>query len=98
MPYKNAEDKARWYRNKRIKNLMFVMDHKKARGCVDCGEDDPVILEYHHRVPAKKKKDINRMSSQHYSREELLEEMDKCDVICANCHRRRHYAERYSHK
>lgn len=68
-----------------------------AHPCVDCGEEDPVVLEFDHR--AGKRAAIVDLMRSHASWEDVLAEIQKCDVRCANCHRRRtarargHYRE-----
>ena len=56
--------------------------------CVDCGESDPVVLEFDHREPGVKKDNIAKLV-RYLSIEALQQEIDKCDVRCANCHRRK---------
>lgn len=54
--------------------------------CVDCGEEDPVVLEFDHLHG----KEINISSAiNNWSIRRVQEEIDKCDVVCANCHRKR---------
>lgn len=60
--------------------------------CVDCGEADRDVLEFDHRNPALKKGSVCEMAHRCVSRAEV--EAAKCDVRCANCHRRRHARER----
>ena len=57
--------------------------------CVGCGYDRCVgALEFHHRDPAGKDFILNRARS--FS-ERMKAEIDKCDLLCANCHREAHY-------
>lgn len=61
-------------------------------GCVDCGYSGSVVaLEFHHRDPSTKSFSIGTAS---VSRERLWAEAAKCDLVCANCHRTRHAANR----
>lgn len=64
--------------------LAYLLDHP----CVDCSETDPLVLDFDHREPSKKSNEVSRMvrSRPWHS---ILEEIDKCDVRCANCHRRK---------
>jgi hypothetical protein len=55
--------------------------------CVDCGESDVVCLEFDH-VRGEKGGEIGRMLGD-YPCPRILEEIAKCDVRCANCHRRK---------
>lgn len=72
----------------RKRNRMFVFDYLKTHPCVDCGETDPIVLEFDH-VRGKKVLDVSIMTRNSYSLEKLQTEIAKCDVRCANCHRRR---------
>jgi hypothetical protein len=57
---------------------------KMERGCADCGYNkDPVALDFDHLD--NKKYNIAHM--RHHSIELIIEEMEKCEVVCANCHR-----------
>jgi hypothetical protein len=58
----------------------------RARPCVDCGEDDALVLEFDHL--GDKKFNITKGITAH-SWQAVLDEIAKCDVVCANCHRRR---------
>lgn len=60
---------------------------KAERGCSRCPENDPDCLDFHHRDPTHKKFAI-ASSVAHYSLERVFEEIGKCDVLCANCHRK----------
>lgn len=55
--------------------------------CVDCGEADPIVLEFDHL--GKKTSAIADMMRLHARWDEILVEIAKCEVRCANCHRRR---------
>lgn len=56
--------------------------------CVDCGESDRRCLEFHHL--RDKLYNIGHMTGLKYSLDELKAEIEKCVVVCANCHRKRH--------
>jgi len=64
--------------------LAYLLDHP----CIDCGEDDPVLLDFDHRDPSSKRSDVARLA---HTKPwlQVLAEIEKCDVRCANCHRRR---------
>lgn len=75
---------------KRAAMREVVMTHLRANPCVDCGEPDPVVLDFDHRDPETKLQGVGDMC--HRAKETLVTlkaEMAKCDVRCANCHRRR---------
>lgn len=70
--------------------MQFLNEHKQSHPCIVCGETDPVVLDFHHRNPADKQYNVMAMSRQGYSLKRIEEEVAKCDVICANDHRRLH--------
>ena len=71
------------YLDARRRRWEYLLSHP----CVDCGETDPVVLEFDHR--GDKKSAIVDLMRRHARWEEILQEIAKCDVRCANCHRRR---------
>jgi hypothetical protein len=75
----------------------YLSDMKVKRGCEDCGENHPAVLDFHHRDEDTKFKGISKMVAQGYPLERILEEVAKCTVLCANCHRRFHWeADQYN--
>jgi hypothetical protein len=65
-----------------------LMAYLLAHPCVDCGEADPRCLDFDHCDPAAKRASISRMVG-YASWARILVEIEKCDVRCANCHRKR---------
>lgn len=68
--------------------------YKKAREdaeCLICGEDHPAVLEFHHRDPKTKVASISRMVKEGRPLKEIFEEAAKCDILCANDHRKVHW-------
>jgi len=70
----------------RLERTLFLLRHFETHPCVDCGETDPVVLEFDHR--GEKAFEVTAKLEQR-KWESVLAEMAKCDVRCANCHRRR---------
>ena len=66
----------------------YVYEYLQEHPCVDCGESDPMVLTFDH-VRGRKKMNISQMVNQGYSLEAIQEEIDKCEVVCANDHMRR---------
>lgn len=67
------------------KRRAWLSAYKASIGCVICGEKDPRCLDFHHRDPTTK---IHNVSHLINSMDAMLKEMDKCDLLCANCHRK----------
>lgn len=71
-------------RQVRNRNLDLIAQFKHTP-CKDCNRRyDPFIMHFDHRDPSKKFKSVSQMTS--YSVQNLLPEISKCDVVCANCH------------
>lgn len=66
----------------------FLWNYKLAHSCVDCGENDPIVLEFDH-VRGEKVEAVGKMARDEKPIEKVLEEIAKCEVVCANCHKRR---------
>ena len=64
----------------------YLIEYFKTHPCVDCGETDPVVLEFDHL--RDKACTIGAVLT-HRNWNSLLEEIEKCEVVCCNCHRRR---------
>lgn len=73
----------------KIKRRMYrrIISELKMFPCMDCGVSYPsYVMDFDHRPGVDKKfvmADLNKVSSV----SKLLEEIDKCDVVCSNCHR-----------
>jgi transposase-like protein len=64
-----------------------VLEHLRRTPCADCGECDPVVLEFDH--VGEKAASISRLLSDGASKKAVDAEIARCEVVCANCHRRR---------
>ena len=89
--YLRNKEKYRKKRKQRRKERRdFLNKYKADRGCLLCNEKRAPCLIFHHRDPSKKKYGINIIATHLYSDKIIIEELAKCDVICANCHRALH--------
>lgn len=84
------------YRKKNIRRRTGLIDFVialKQKPCMDCGIQYPsYVMDFDHRDRGTKVATINDMINFHsYSKEKILVEIDKCDLVCANCHRKRTY-------
>lgn len=70
---------------------MWVCEYLSEHPCVDCGEDDILVLEFDHRGDEPKHRDVSVIMNSTYSIKALQAEVAKCDVRCANCHKRKSY-------
>jgi hypothetical protein len=86
MPLGREELKA-YHRRTRNEKRREVYAYLLEHPCVDCGEPDPVVLEFDH-VRGAKRLPVKRMLAGTYSLKAIFEEIAKCEVRCANCHRR----------
>lgn len=73
-----------------------VIDSYKNQPCADCGNTYPAfVMQFDHRDPKEKKFSIGELGTRK-SKKDLIEEIEKCDVVCANCHALRTYLWRSS--
>ena len=85
-------DQARVQKQRLVRERMvYLLEYFAAHPCIDCGETDPVVLEFDHL--RDKCFDVSKgLSNRKW--ESVLAEIEKCEVVCANCHRRRTYGRR----
>lgn len=76
----------RYHDETAAKLVQFLREHP----CVDCGESDPVVLDFDH-VIGEKADNISSLLQRKNSWAAILKEIGKCVVRCANCHRRKTY-------
>lgn len=90
MRYHHAHPEVQAYHAKQYRIVLRKMIFERLKsGCADCPEVDPVTLDFDHRDPKTKTNDISRLLRRGCSRSVLEAELAKCDVVCANCHRKR---------
>jgi len=103
----NRRYQKRYYKENKAKRKAEVRERRKSLrrwyaewrrtlSCQRCGlagENCPWLLEFHHRPDEEKVASVSFLVNNGYSTARVQEEMDKCDVLCANCHRREHYEE-----
>jgi protein-arginine kinase activator protein McsA len=74
--------------NRVIENRKKLYSYLLTHPCIDCQENDPIVLEFDH-VRGTKKEIVSKLVNQGFSWEVILNEIKKCEVRCANCHRRK---------
>jgi hypothetical protein len=97
-----AEERSEYYEKNKERDLEYKWDRQVAKReearlyvftflsqqpCDHCGERDPLVLTFHH-VRGTKKNNVSQMVNQGYSIRAIEEEIDKCIVLCGNCHMR----------
>ena len=75
----------KYYRDQSRKRAEFVLSQKANKTCLRCGFDDPRALQFHHRDASQKDFNIGSGAGGR-SKEKILVEIEKCDLICAKCH------------
>lgn len=86
------------YRNNRNRKLMkesmrFLYEYLCKNPCIDCGINNPVILQFDH-IRGKKRFSVCEMVRRRYSINAIITEITKCVVRCANCHAKKTAKER----
>ncbi len=106
-PDKVRASRRRWYnkntehakshvnkRRREIRAWFQIYKIEQHLKCNQCGEDHVAALDFHHRDRKTKEGNITSLIDQRgFSKERILAELAKCDVLCANCHRKLHWKE-----
>lgn len=104
----NAERRRRYYADNKEKHAALVKKGRrrayelvraaKDKPCADCGIKYPYwVMDLDHRDPDMKEEGLGRLiNSRGWRGARLQAEIDKCDVVCANCHRLRHPPEDFA--
>jgi hypothetical protein len=107
MAYKNPDDQKKYWKTYRrspaaakrkqerqtvrIQQIKaFVRDLKRLKGCATCGENDPRCLDFHHT--GAKEIEVANATKRGWALPKVQQEIDKCIVLCSNCHRKLHGA------
>lgn len=82
----------------RIKEKWYTFLREQGKDvCENCGyKKSMVAIDYHHKNPDKKEFNISNVRYRSFTRENkctLLAELEKCEVLCSNCHRELHERE-----
>ena len=81
-----------YIKGRRVEIQKRILTILKQTGCVDCGETDPIVLDFDHQ--RDKVASVSRLLRDHSSWEKIQTEIAKCEVRCSNCHRRKTAKER----
>lgn len=92
--YKKNEEKLYPIRKQQaavyLKGLMDKADKIKAdQGCYFCQEKEPICLDFHHTDPTTKDNNVSELIRKK-NWKKVLAEIEKCVIVCSNCHRKLH--------
>jgi len=98
---KFAKEHYKKNKEKRDKQMVYRIRLNKQKAieylggkCLDCnGVFHPSVYDFHHRNPEEK--EIGPQKLMHRSWNKITKEIDKCDLLCSNCHRIRHNGSNY---
>ena len=76
-------------RNKENPPLNKIIEYKKTKNCEECGDNRWYVLDFHHKDPKEKDRAVSHFHG--CSWDKILKEIKKCIVLCANCHREKHF-------
>ena len=82
-------DKARVFTKSIIE---WFNEYKKTLKCKECGESRYWVLDFHHRNPKEKDIEVSSLV-RNGNKTKILKEVEKCDVLCSNCHRDLHFRQ-----
>lgn len=88
MAYKNVQDLYDYQRKRWTERKLKAIEYLGGK-CIDCGiTHHPKLFEFHHRDPTDKEYSWKHMRQMNWTK--VLAELDKCDLLCPNCHAYRH--------
>jgi hypothetical protein len=103
-PIKRASHKREWkrrnpgkmpYDGRHREEVRRIILRRKDAPCRDCGiRYPPYVMQFDHRDPTLKLATPALIARKGWSFERTNQELDKCDVVCANCHAERTYRQR----
>lgn len=93
--YYRNKDKIRQYKKKIRQSKIVYVRKLKEIPCKDCGIKYPhYVMDFDHVLSNSKKRTINRLAGERAGWLTLKQEIKKCEIVCANCHRIRTHNRR----
>jgi len=80
----DREWRLNYNRTRHNERAEMIREYKAEQGCKHCGTKDFRVLTFHHRI--QEEKEFHVAKGLKYSLKRLWAEIDKCDVLCHNCH------------
>lgn len=85
---RNTNPTARKRFKRALAKHQLFLDELKSKPCIDCGGTfPPECMDFDHRDPSEKCYNIGQKRGSRVSQVNLMLEVNKCDLVCANCHR-----------
>jgi hypothetical protein len=82
-------------RKRMVEIKKWFSEYKSKLKCTYCDENHPACIDFHHKGEKKEKElNIAMAVAKGWSIEHIMREIDKCEPICSNCHRKLHWEER----
>lgn len=72
----------------------WFKEYKSSLSCARRGFSHPAALQFHHLSSENKEFEVSRMAGTGFGIKSILEEIEKCEVLCANCHAIEHYNQK----
>ena len=73
----------------------LVKEYLTGEKCIECDESNIVVLDFHHKNEKNKIEAISELVDKRANLEIIKEEMDKCDILCSNCHHMEHFYKKH---
>jgi len=90
---RNSKEEYKRVKKRRDKIAKWFKNYKSTLECEKCGANHIAVITFHHKNPNNKENNITTMVSDGHSKENIKKEIDKCQVLCANCHRKLHWKD-----
>jgi len=87
---KNADSEKAHVRRRKLDIRKWFEKYKSGLKCAICSESHPATIDFHHKS-GKKEFAVGYMAFNGYSIKRIEKELKKCEVLCANCHRKAHF-------
>lgn len=85
---RNKEKVSNYRRSRKEEIKKWFNEEAKNKPCADCGNQFPACcMDFDHLEQGTKTKTLANLVGDGYSKERILKEIEKCDLVCSNCHR-----------
>src|SRR3989344_9205527 len=106
MPYKDPEERRsyrrKWYKNNKQSEKLHIKkrklrirrwfeEYKNTLKYILCSESHPAVIDFHHKKWEEKERGIAQMVGYGYSIKKIKKDINKCQIVCSNCHRKIHH-------